>query len=63
MAWEAAATDGDWRRLGLAHWVLKHRLEPVDPLAPEPAGDKAGLLRALIDEKPLSQSEAMELLS
>ena len=53
----------DWRRLALAHLVLEHRLMPVDPLAPEPTGRQAACLRKLLDEVPMSQDEAMELLS
>jgi alkylation response protein AidB-like acyl-CoA dehydrogenase len=63
MAWEAAAIGSDWRRLALAHLVLRHRLEPSDPLAPEPAGENAQTFRALLDEIPLSVDAALELLS
>lgn len=63
MAWEAAMTDNDWRRLALAHLVIKHRLEPADPLAPESADRHADILRALLDETPMSQDQALELLS
>jgi alkylation response protein AidB-like acyl-CoA dehydrogenase len=62
MAWEAAAIGDDWRRLALAHLVVRHKLEPVDPLAPEPAGANAPILRALLDEVPLSVGDALELL-
>lgn len=63
MAWEAAQSGDDWRRLALAHLVITHRLEPKDPLSPEIAGKRSGILRALLDETSLSQSAALELLS
>lgn len=61
MAWEAVRQAPDYRRLGLAHLVLAHKVLPRDPLSLEPAID-AELLARLANESPLSQAEAMQLL-
>ncbi len=34
LAWEASQPQGDARKLLISRFVLEHRLEPVDPLAP-----------------------------
>ncbi|MCY1548440.1 hypothetical protein D9M68_845520 [compost metagenome] len=62
MAWEASRQAPDYRRLALAHLVLRHKLLPRDPLSQEPGMD-AELLSRLANEAPLSQAEAMRLLS
>jgi acyl-CoA dehydrogenase len=54
MAWEAKRT-GDARRLALARMVLEHRLAARDPLAAE--AEAAGLLAALLTERPLRESD------
>ena len=61
MAWEAAQDpDGDYRRLALAHLVLKHRLLPQNPLAADDAPLR--LTRPLLDETPLRLEQALALL-
>jgi acyl-CoA dehydrogenase len=54
MAWEAKRT-GDARRLALARMVLEHRLAARDPLAAK--AEAAGLLAALLTERPLRESD------
>lgn len=54
MAWEARRS-GDARRLALADLVLRHRLDPRDPLAREP--DPAPLYERLLSEQPMRRSE------
>lgn len=61
MAWEAAQDpDGDYRRLALAHLVLKHRLLPHNPLAADDA--PLSRTRPLLDETPLRLEQALALL-
>ncbi|WP_290651657.1 acyl-CoA dehydrogenase family protein [Aquisalimonas sp.] len=60
MAWEAAQVDGAWRRLALAHLVIRHKLRLQDPLATDPVDENA--LRALLDESPMPVEQAMGLL-
>lgn len=59
MAWEAARMQPDYRRLALANLVLHHRLLPSDPLAPAQEGAANPVLRALLDETPLSLEQAL----
>ncbi|WP_353219663.1 acyl-CoA dehydrogenase family protein [Salinisphaera sp. S4-8] len=61
MAWEAAQQTHDARRLALAFLVVRYKLQPADPLAPQPAGDDADIQRALLDEAPLSLEQALAL--
>jgi acyl-CoA dehydrogenase len=60
MAWEAAQSDGDFRRLALAHMVLKHRIWPNDPLGPSAPSEEQLLIRKMLEEVPLTMKEAME---
>lgn len=62
MAWEAARMQPDFRRLALAHLVLRHRLLPFDPLMPAEADTGSAALRAIVDEIALTGAQAMELL-
>ncbi|MEK6350916.1 MAG: acyl-CoA dehydrogenase family protein [Burkholderia sp.] len=62
MATEAARIGSDFRRLALAHLVVRHRLMPRDPLAPVDARAEAGVLRQLVDETPMTLDDAMSLL-
>lgn len=61
MAWEACRQAPDYRRLGLAHLVLRHKLLAHDPLNPTPS-PAPELLSRLANEHPLSLDEAMQLL-
>lgn len=62
MAMEATRLAPDFRRLALSHLVARHKLLPYDPLQPQAAGADAGLLRAIVDEQPMSLNEALQLL-
>lgn len=55
LAWEAAQQGDNWRRLGLAKLVLKHKLLPEDPLRAEPL--ETDLLGKLLSEAPLSRDD------
>jgi acyl-CoA dehydrogenase len=61
MAWEAARMAPDYRRLALAHLVMRHKLMPVDPLVAEDAPD-FDLQRRLLSEQPMALEDAMRLL-
>ncbi|WP_433704752.1 acyl-CoA dehydrogenase family protein [Paraburkholderia sacchari] len=65
MACEAAQVSRvaqDYRRLALAHLIVRHKLLPRDPLALDERGASAAQLRALVDEHPLPLADAMQLL-
>ncbi|WP_310631200.1 acyl-CoA dehydrogenase family protein [Paraburkholderia sp.] len=66
MACEAAevsrAGTEDYRRLALAHLIVRHKLLPRDPLALDDRDAHATQLRALVDETPLPLADAMQLL-
>ncbi|MDF0605575.1 acyl-CoA dehydrogenase family protein [Neisseriaceae bacterium TC5R-5] len=63
MACEAAQLAPNFRRLALAHLVLRHRLLPVDPLALASAADpSAADMLALLESQPLSLDAAMSYL-
>ena len=60
MAWEAARS-GNWRRLALAHLVLRHKLATQDPLAP--STDDGALVERLINDHEVDQAVAMSILA
>ncbi|MCC5859790.1 MAG: acyl-CoA dehydrogenase family protein [Ectothiorhodospiraceae bacterium] len=60
LAWEAGRIGEDWRRLALAHLVVKHKVMPRDPLAD--AGDSPQALQFLLAEQPMSREQALTLL-
>jgi acyl-CoA dehydrogenase len=62
MATEAARVGNDFRRLALAHLIVKHKLMPRDPLAPANVGADADVFRKLVDETPMTLEEAMPLM-
>ena len=62
MATEAARVGHDFRRLALAHLIVKHKLMPRDPLAPANVSADADVLRKLVDEAPMTLEEAMSLM-
>ncbi|WP_028217936.1 acyl-CoA dehydrogenase family protein [Paraburkholderia oxyphila] len=65
MACEAAQVSRgaqDYRRLALAHLIVRHKLLPRDPLALDERDADAAQLRALVDEEPLPLADAMQLL-
>jgi acyl-CoA dehydrogenase len=62
MAWEAAQSVGDGRRLALAHLVLKHRVLPVNPFAARERKQEFELIAHLLEEKPLDEELVSTLL-
>jgi acyl-CoA dehydrogenase len=60
MAWEAARS-GNWRRLALAHLVLRHKLATQDPLAP--STDDGALVERLINNHGIDREVAMSILA
>ena len=65
MACEAARVSSvaaDYRRLALAHLIVRHKLLPRDPLALDERDANAATLRALVDEQPLPLADAMQLM-
>lgn len=63
MAWEAAESGGDYRRLALAHLVLKYRLAPQNPLAARQSEGELEAIRQLLAETPMAQEVAMAVLA
>jgi acyl-CoA dehydrogenase len=65
MACEAAQVSRsaeDYRRLALAHLIVRHKLLPRDPLALDERDADAAQLRALVNEQALPLADAMQLL-
>jgi acyl-CoA dehydrogenase len=52
----------DYRRLALAHLLVRHKLLPRDPLALDDRDENAATLRALVDEQALPLADAMQLI-
>jgi acyl-CoA dehydrogenase len=61
MAWEAVQAS-DFRRLGLVHLILQHKLMPKDPLVPGYSPDQLAILGRIADEQSISLEEALTLL-
>jgi acyl-CoA dehydrogenase len=61
MAWEAGRQAPDFRRLAVAHLVMRYKLTPVDPFASEPVTD-IRIQKLLLSEKPMALDDAMRLL-
>ncbi|KVN35350.1 DNA alkylation response protein [Burkholderia pyrrocinia] len=63
MACEGVRTAPDYRRLALAHLIVRYKLMPVDPLAPPSShGDDAATCEALLRGTPVSLDAALDLL-
>jgi hypothetical protein len=65
MACEAARVSRstvDYRRLALAHLLVRNKLLPRDPLALDARDANAAALRALVEEQALPLADAMQLL-
>ncbi len=60
LAWEASRLNGDWRRLALAHLVVRNKLLPQDPLALDEQPPE--ILQRLLQAAPVSQDQALALL-
>jgi len=61
MAWEAGRQAPDYRRLAIAHLVIRHKLTPVDPFGSEPATDRR-FQQLLLSEQAMTLEDAMCLL-
>ncbi|PRE64224.1 acyl-CoA dehydrogenase family protein [Burkholderia multivorans] len=62
MACEGARLAPDCRRLALAHLLVRHKLLPVDPLAPASRDDEAAAFDTLLRGAPVSLDVALDLL-
>ena len=64
LAWESMQAQGDPKKLLISRFVLEHRLEPVDPLAP-PNGEweREAYAVLLADGGDLSADDAVALVS
>ncbi|PRE97140.1 DNA alkylation response protein [Burkholderia multivorans] len=62
MACEGAQLAPDYRRLALAHLLVRHKLLPVDPLAPASRDDEAAAFDSLLRGAPVSLDVALDLL-
>ncbi|EMH3295776.1 DNA alkylation response protein, partial [Burkholderia multivorans] len=62
MACEGARLAPDYRRLALAHLLVRHKLLPVDPLAPASRDDEAAAFDTLLRGAPVSLDVALDLL-
>ncbi len=61
------AVDGmrlapDYRRLALAHLVLRHRLMPVDPLGRDGADGQDAIVGALLNDRAITLDAALRLV-
>jgi acyl-CoA dehydrogenase len=61
MAWEAGQQAPDYRRLAIAHLIMRYKLTPIDPFASEPATD-TGLQRLILSEQPMGQEDALRMV-
>ncbi len=51
LAWESVQSQGDPRKLLVSRFVLEHRVEPVDPLAPADGAWEQAAYAALFEEE------------
>jgi hypothetical protein len=62
MACEAVSLAPDYRRLALAHLVLRHKLLPFDPLDVQSAAHEDGVIDALVNGRAVTLEQALQLL-
>jgi alkylation response protein AidB-like acyl-CoA dehydrogenase len=62
MACEGVQLAPDYRRLALAHLVVRHKLLPSDPLDLHGAEDDIDVIDALVDGRDITLDQAMQLL-
>ncbi|SMG28204.1 acyl-CoA dehydrogenase family protein [Paraburkholderia susongensis] len=62
MACEGARLAPDYRRLALAHLVVRHKLLPSDPLELRGADDEIEVVDALVNDRPVTLEQALRLL-
>ncbi|NML34850.1 acyl-CoA dehydrogenase family protein [Paraburkholderia antibiotica] len=62
MACEGARLGPDYRRLALAHLVVRHKLLPSDPLDLRGAEDEIDVIDALVNDRPVTLEQALRVL-
>jgi hypothetical protein len=62
MACEGVRLAPDYRRLALAHLVVRHKLLPVDPLALQTSSDESGMIETLVNGRGVTLDQALQLL-
>jgi hypothetical protein len=62
MACEGVCLAPDYRRLALAHLVVRHKLLPFDPLALHSASDESDVIDALVHGRSVTLEQALQLL-
>lgn len=62
LAHEGARLAPDYRRLALAHLVLRHKLSPFDPLAPRDGAADAEAGALLLGDRPVPLDAALRVL-
>ncbi|KAA1006541.1 DNA alkylation response protein [Paraburkholderia panacisoli] len=62
MACEGVQLAPDYRRLALAHLVVRHKLMPSDPLDLHTVPDDIAVIDALVDGREVTLDEALQLL-
>jgi hypothetical protein len=62
MACEGVRLAPDYRRLALAHLVVRHKLLPFDPLALHAASDESDVIDALVSGRSVTLEQALQLL-
>ena len=62
MACEGVRLAPDYRRLALAHLVLRHKLLPFDPLDLQTSSDEIDVIDALVNGRGVTLDQALQLL-
>ncbi|RAS18822.1 acyl-CoA dehydrogenase family protein [Paraburkholderia bryophila] len=62
MACEGVRLAPDYRRLALAHLVVRHKLLPTDPLNPRSSADEPGVIDALVNGRSVTLEQALQVL-
>ncbi|WP_233850410.1 acyl-CoA dehydrogenase family protein [Paraburkholderia sp. HD33-4] len=62
MACEGAQLGPDYRRLALAHLVVRHKLLPADPLDLRGAEGEVEVIDALVNDRPVTLDQALRVL-
>nr|WP_174507146.1 acyl-CoA dehydrogenase family protein [Acinetobacter sp. Marseille-Q1620] len=62
MAWEAVQTENNWQRLALAQLIVKFKLSPINPLSRDYDSSLNDLFERLIQQKEISQNQAMSIV-
>ncbi|MES2979768.1 MAG: acyl-CoA dehydrogenase family protein [Pseudomonadota bacterium] len=62
LAWESVQPQGEPRKLLVSRFVLEHKLEPLDPMAPPDGAWEKEAYEILLQEKTVSVDEAAALV-